>query len=60
MKVVVNKQCIGCGTCAALAPNSFKINEEDRAEFIEGSTDDAETINMAASSCPVQAIEVEE
>lgn len=50
------EKCIGCGTCAALAPNTFKMNEEGRAEVISGTGDDAETVKMAADSCPTQAI----
>lgn len=61
MKPIVNKDlCIGCGTCAAIAPDVFEINAEGKAE-VKG-TDFAgkeNVINQAKDACPVQAISVE-
>ena len=60
MIIKIDKEkCIGCGTCAALAPASFKMNEDNKAEAILPPGDDADTVKMAADSCPVGAIEVE-
>ena len=51
------ESCIGCGTCAAICPNVFKMNDESKAEVIgEGEGDCAKN---GAESCPVQAIKVE-
>lgn len=55
MPISVNKDlCIGCGTCASLCPNSFKMTEDGKAE--NTSQEDAECAEKASESCPVQAI----
>lgn len=56
--VTVDKPtCIGCGTCSAMAPNTFQMNDaEQKAEVKKGEWDDDNTINLAAQSCPVFAI----
>lgn len=62
MKAKVDKdKCIGCGTCIAIAPKSFKFGDDGKAEFIDTSaslsaSDDAK-IKEAIDSCPVSAIE---
>lgn len=50
--------CIGCGTCAGLCPEVFKMNEEGKSEVI--GEEDMECAKNAAQSCPVDAITVEE
>lgn len=58
MSIKVDQEaCIGCGTCVALCPNTFKINGEGRSEV--ASQDDVECAKNAAQSCPTQAIFVE-
>ena len=60
MKIVVDKKkCIGCGTCIAIAPKSFKFGEGGKSEPIEPPGDEEEKIKEAAESCPVQAINIE-
>lgn len=58
VKIQVDKEkCIGCGLCSSIAPNSFKLNEEDsRVEAINPPGDDETAINDAVASCPVQGI----
>lgn len=58
MPINVDKNlCIGCGACAAICPDTFKMNEEGKSEAIsEGDKDCAQN---AAQSCPVQAIKVD-
>ncbi len=51
-----SEKCIGCGTCVALASNTFKMNDDGKAEIINETGDEAETVKMAADSCPTQAI----
>jgi ferredoxin len=52
-KYFVNQDdCIGCGLCAELAPEVFKMNEE-KAEAYK---DNGENAEDACSSCPVNAI----
>ncbi len=63
MPLTINHEtCIGCGTCAALCGNVFKINAENKAEVIEGADLDTNEncINESINSCPVQAISREE
>ena len=46
--------CIGCGSCASLCADTFKLNDAGKSEFI--SQYNAECAQNAAGSCPVQAI----
>lgn len=59
MKIKVDKdKCIGCGTCVAIAPKTFKLEADGKAEVIEPPGDDKVTIKEAVDSCPVDAIEL--
>jgi len=53
------EKCIGCGTCAALCPQTFGLNDENKAIVITSEGADEESVKIAAASCPVQAIEIE-
>ncbi len=60
MKVVVDKtKCIGCGTCVAIAPQSFKL-EGATVVALEPLGDSEEQVKEAVDSCPVDALTVEE
>ncbi|MDD5627310.1 MAG: ferredoxin [Patescibacteria group bacterium] len=58
MKITLDQEkCIGCGTCAAMCPEIFVMdNETSKAKVIKNdgcaTCDAAET----AKSCPVEAI----
>ncbi|MDD5071872.1 MAG: ferredoxin [Patescibacteria group bacterium] len=57
MSIKVNQElCIGCGACASLCPDVFKMNEAGKSEVI--SQANVECAKNAAGSCPVQAISV--
>ncbi len=58
MKIYVDKDlCVGCGTCAAVAPDLFKMTDDGKAEFIGEITNETmETIDRAISMCPTSAI----
>lgn len=57
MKVKVDKdKCIGCGTCVVIAPKSFKLGDDGKAEVIEPPGDEEEKIKEAVDSCPTSAI----
>ena len=59
-KVKINKEkCIGCGTCAALAPEVFEIGSDFKAFIKEGASFDGVDLDDIVASCPVEAIEVE-
>lgn len=53
--------CIGAATCIAVAPNTFKLDNEAKAVILETSDQDTiETIIDAAKSCPVAAVIIED
>ena len=57
MKNSIDKNlCIGCGTCVSIAPGSFKLEDDGKAEVIEPIGDDQAKIQEAIDSCPVSAI----
>lgn len=71
MKIVHEKaKCIGCGSCVAVCPKFFEMDEEGKAH-LKGSevdpnteTEELETDNPgctreAAEVCPVQIIKIE-
>ena len=59
MKVKIDKnKCIGCGTCVALAPKTFKLGEDAKVMAIEPSGDGEAKVKEAIDSCPVDAIEL--
>ena len=53
---VDEEKCIGCGTCVALCPKTFKLNDEAKAEVINPTGDPEDEIQSAIDSCPTQAI----
>jgi len=54
--VVDKNKCIGCGTCTVLAPKTFRLGKDGKAEVINPPGDEEEKIKEAAESCPVDAI----
>jgi ferredoxin len=48
--------CIGAAPCVTVAPGVFQMDEENKAYVVNQKGADAETILLAAQSCPVQAI----
>ena len=55
---VTREKCIGAGSCEAIAPNVFKLDEENIATVVsqDGNTDDEKL--LAAQSCPTNAVVV--
>jgi len=56
---VDKETCIGCGTCTVLAPKTFKLGKDGKAEVINPPRDEEEKIKEAVDSCPVQAISLQ-
>lgn len=55
MKAKVDQEsCIGCGMCTRIAPDSFQLNDDGKAEFTKESDDNA--VQEAIESCPVSAV----
>lgn len=49
--------CIGAGTCVALAPKAFTLDEEGKAVILDSAEKETEDMLLeAARSCPVAAI----
>jgi ferredoxin len=56
-KITIDKNlCIGCGTCVAIAPKSFRLSDEGKAEVVEPPGDNEAMVKEAIDSCPVAAI----
>lgn len=64
-KVRINKDaCIGCGLCISLADQVINFDDEGKANIILGQDSEVpadleSSVQEAADSCPVQAVEVE-
>jgi ferredoxin len=55
---VIRDKCISAGSCEAIAPKVFKLDEHDIAVVISQDGNDDETKLLAAQSCPTMAIVV--
>ncbi|MEA4853467.1 MAG: ferredoxin [Christensenella sp.] len=62
MKVSIDREgCIGCGLCAELCPNVFRMADDGLAEvYSQPSAEDSDDAAQAAENCPVQVIEIED
>ncbi|MFH1523028.1 MAG: ferredoxin [Patescibacteria group bacterium] len=57
MSIKIDKElCIGCGTCEAICPDNFKMNDDGKADVI--SQEEKDCVKAAAESCAVQAIKL--
>lgn len=64
------EKCIGCGTCVALCPEFWEMNEDGKSD-LKGAKVDSQTGNQeiemselgcnqeAIDACPVQCIRIE-
>jgi len=59
MPKILLEKCIGCGTCAALCPNTFEMTDDNKAKITNPAGDDPDSIQMAVDACPTQAIIME-
>lgn len=59
-KIVINqKDCISCGTCTFIAPKTFGLGKNGKAEVISQLQADSKKVKDAINSCPVNAISFE-
>ena len=52
--------CIGIGNCVAIAPTVFQLDNENKLIVLDPSTVTDEVLLNAASSCPENAIVLED
>ena len=59
---VIKDKCVGCGQCAATCDSVFEIKDDGYATVITDKIEEnlKEDVEMAASGCPTDAIEIEE
>ena len=55
---VVRDLCIGAASCLAMAPETYVLDDENKAVIQENSTDSDENVLLSAQSCPTSAIVV--
>lgn len=61
VKICIDRdQCIGDGLCVNEAPETFELDDDQKAVVREGPGDDLEYIVAAAQSCPLDIIVVED
>ena len=53
----VRADCIGCGTCVAICPENWKM-EEGKAKPIKTELDEIGNNQAAADACPVNCIHI--
>lgn len=59
LKISVNRdKCIGAASCAAVAPATFELDDQEVAVVKDEPGDKPEKQLLAAQSCPVGAISV--
>ena len=59
-KVKVDRNlCIGIGNCVAIAPTVFQLDSENKLVVLESSSVTDDVLLNAASSCPENAIVLE-
>jgi len=53
---VDKKKCIGCGSCVAVCPDVFEMDDDGKARVKSGVDLKSSCILDAIKSCPVEAI----
>lgn len=53
------EKCIGCGSCTAVCPGNFEMDTDGKSKVLKSEIDELGCNQVAAESCPVQAITVE-
>lgn len=58
MKVAINEEeCVGCGTCVAIAEDVFRMNDDEKAQvYGQVTAANKDNVQEAIDTCPVSAI----
>lgn len=57
LKIIIDREeCIGDSACEADAPNTFAMDDDNKAIVVDPQGDDMECIQAAAEACPVECI----
>ncbi len=56
--IVAAESCVGSGTCTAIAPDHFELDDDDRSRPVGEVGDDDVEVFQAAEMCPTGAIGV--
>jgi ferredoxin len=58
---IVEDECIGCGSCEEICPETFKLNlDTEKAEVIKPEGGPEDLVQEAIDTCPVSCIHWEE
>jgi len=61
LKICIDReQCIGDGFCVNEAPETFELDDDQKAFVLDGPGNELEYILAAAKSCPLDIITIEE
>lgn len=56
-KIIIDRDlCIGVASCVAVSPQTYKLDDENKAVVIDANVASDEELIMAAQSCPTKAI----
>jgi len=58
-KVIVNKDCIGCGACVSVCEKVFELKDNKAIVKSAGGKTNEKCVKEAEDVCPVNAIKVE-
>lgn len=61
-KIIIDENiCIGCNTCALMAPETYKLDDETyKAKVIKQPETITDEVKTVVESCPVNAISIVE
>jgi ferredoxin len=56
MPYVDQDECISCESCVEICPGVFQMNDDSKAEVIDGVTGTESCIQEAMDACPAECI----